>query len=100
MSFASLRLIALLAAFLVLSPAALRAGWAVQDQIAGASPAITSTDLESAVVEYRRALAEYLEARQRYAAVAEAYWTGISEKRHLRISKRGTTSRFCSTITC
>lgn len=88
MSFASLRLIALLAAFLVLSPAALRAGSALQDQIAGASPAITSADLESAVVEYRRALAEYLEARQCYAAVAEAYWTGISEKRHLRISKR------------
>ena len=88
MSFASLRLIALLAAFLVLSPAALRAGSAVQDQIAGASPAMSSADLKSAVVEYRRALAEYLEARQRYAAVAEAYWSGISEKRHLRISKR------------
>jgi len=40
------------------------------------------------MAEYRRALAEYLEARQRYAAVAEAYWSGISEKRHLRTSKR------------
>jgi hypothetical protein len=88
MSSAPRWLIAVLAACLALSPAALRAGSAVRDQIAGASPALSSADLESAVAEYRRALAEYLEARQRYAAVAEAYWRDISEKRHLRISKR------------
>ena len=89
MPFAPRRLISLLAALLVLSPAVLRAGsGVVQDQIAGTSPASPSGDLAAAVAQYRRALAEYTEARQRYTAVAEAYWSSISEKRHLRISKR------------
>lgn len=89
MPFAPRRLISLVAALLVLSPAVLRAGSAVvQDQIAGTSPASPSGDLAAAVAQYRRALAEYTEARQRYTAVAEAYWSGISEKRHLRTSKR------------
>jgi hypothetical protein len=87
--FAPRRLIAVLAALLVLSPAMLRAGSAVvQDQIAGTFPASPSGDLDAAEAQYRRALAEYTEARQRYTAVAEAYWSGISEKRHLRTSKR------------
>ena len=79
MPFAPRRLISLVAALLVLSPAVLRAGSAVvQDQIAGTSPASPSGDLAAAVAQYRRALAEYTEARQRYTAVAEAYWSGIS----------------------
>ena len=83
------RLIWLLAAFLALSPAALRAGSAVvQDRIAGASPAIPSADLAAVMAQYRQAIAEYLDARQRYAAVAEAYWNEIAEKRRLRMSKR------------
>jgi hypothetical protein len=87
--FAPRRLISLLAALLVLSPAALRAGSAVvQDHIAGTSPASPPGDFEAAEAQYRRALAEYTEARQRYTAAAEAYWSGISEKRHLRTSKR------------
>ena len=88
MPFAPRHLIPLVAALLVLSPAVLRAGSSMHDQIAGASPDIASADLESAVAQYRRALAEYVEARQRYAAVSEAYWSGISEKRHLRVGKR------------
>jgi hypothetical protein len=83
------RLIWLLTAFLALSPAMLRAGSAlVQDQIAGASPATLPVDLAAARDQYRRALAEYLQARQLYAAVAEAYWREITEKRRLRMSKR------------
>jgi hypothetical protein len=86
--FAPRRLISLLAALLVLSPAVLRAGSAVvQDQIAGTFPG-PSGDLAAAEAQYRRALEEYTGARQRYTVVAEAYWSGISEKRHLRTSKR------------
>ena len=88
MPIAPRRLIFLLAALLVLSPAVLRAGSAVvENQIAGTSPASPSGDL-AAAAQYRRALAEYTEARQRYTALSEAYWSGISEKRHLRMSKR------------
>ena len=79
------RLIWPLAALLALSPAVLRAGSAVvPDQVAAGSPA----DLEPAMAQYHRALAEYLQARQLYAAVAEAYWKEITEKRHSRMSKR------------
>jgi hypothetical protein len=87
--FAPRHLISLLATLLVLSPAALRAGSAIrQDQIAGPLQASSSGDPAVAAAQYRHALAEYTEARQRYMAVAEAYWAGISEKRHLRMSKR------------
>ena len=83
------RLIWLLAALLALSPAVLRAGSCiVQDQIASASPAPPLADLAAAMAQYHRALAEYLEARQLYTAVAEAYWREIAEKRHVRVSKR------------
>jgi hypothetical protein len=88
-SFAPPRLMFLIAVFLVLSTAVLRAGSAiVQDQIGGPPAATPSGDLAAAVAQYRDALAEYVAARQRYAAVAEAYWSDISEKRHLRTSKR------------
>jgi hypothetical protein len=83
------RLIWLLAASLALSPGVLRAGSAIlQDRITDASPASPSADLAAAMSQYQRALAEYLEARQRYGALAKAYWSEISEKRHLRMSKR------------
>ena len=45
-------------------------------------------DLAAAMAQYRRALAEYLEARATYDAVAEAYWKSVSAKRHLRSAKR------------
>jgi hypothetical protein len=87
LSSAVRRLIWLLAALLVLSPAVLRAGSAFIPDVAG-SPAAPSADLAAAMAQYHRALAEYLEARQLYAAVAETYWREITEKRHLRMSKR------------
>ena len=40
------------------------------------------------MAQYRRALAEYTEARATYEAATEAYWKSISEKRHLRSAKR------------
>lgn len=40
------------------------------------------------MAQYRRALAEYMEAQAGYAAAAEAYWSSIAEKRHLRTAKR------------
>ena len=40
------------------------------------------------MAEYRRALAEYLQARASYAASSDAYWRMIGEKRRLRASKR------------
>lgn len=83
------RVIWLLAALLVLSPVMLRAGSAVvPDETAAGSPAAPPADLAAAMAQYHRALAEYLEARQLYTAVAEGYWREISEKRHLRMSKR------------
>ena len=42
----------------------------------------------AAMERYRRALAEYLEARAAYDAAADAYWKSVSEKRHLRSAKR------------
>jgi hypothetical protein len=44
--------------------------------------------LAAAMVQYRRALAEYLQAQATYAAASNAYWNAIAEKRHLRTSKR------------
>ena len=40
------------------------------------------------MAQYRRALAEYVEAWATYDAAAEAYWKSVSEKRHLRSAKR------------
>ena len=39
-------------------------------------------------IEYRRKLAEYTAARQRYEAEADAYWSAVAEKRRLRTAKR------------
>ena len=40
------------------------------------------------MAQYRRALAEYMQAQASYAAAAEAYWDSITQKRHLRAAKR------------
>ena len=40
------------------------------------------------VIEYRRKLAEYTAAHQRYEAEADAYWNAVSEKRRIRAAKR------------
>jgi len=68
------------AASLALAPVALGAPSAAAQSESPASA--------GAMSEYRRALAEYLQARARYDAAAEAYWTLIAEKRRLRVRKR------------
>jgi hypothetical protein len=45
-------------------------------------------NLAAATEQYRRALDAYNAAHDRYTAVANAYWSSISEKRKLRNSKR------------
>ncbi len=40
------------------------------------------------MARYRRALVAYLQAQASFAAAAEAYWSAIAEKRHLRAKKR------------
>jgi hypothetical protein len=73
----------LLAASIVLSPAA-----GAQAAEARKDPALASPALDGSIAEYRRALAEYQEAQAAYAAAAETYWSSISQKRHLRTAKR------------
>jgi hypothetical protein len=78
----------LLAASIILSPAALRA----QSADGRKEPAFAAfaqlPALAAAMAQYRRALAEYLKAQASYAAAAEAYWSSIAEQRHLRSAKR------------
>jgi glycerophosphoryl diester phosphodiesterase len=76
-----------LAAALTLSPLALRAQSTEGPHELPASVA-QSADLAAAMAHYRRALAEYQKAQASYAAAAEAYWTSIADKRHLRTAKR------------
>jgi hypothetical protein len=55
------------------------------------SPGLTlaqPADLAAAMAQYRRDLAEYLDAHASYEAAAGTYWTAITAKRHLRNSKR------------
>jgi hypothetical protein len=70
----------LLAALILLAPAAPRAEPATQ-QI---EPAATA----AAMAQYRRDLADYLSARSNYESAAEAYWRAIAEKRRSRAVKR------------
>jgi hypothetical protein len=79
------RCVCLLAAALLLSPAAARA------QSAGdgsAPPRLAASSLPAAMAQYRRALEEYTKSHDAYLAVARTYWNSIAEKRHLRASKR------------
>jgi hypothetical protein len=57
---------------------------------AGAAAAQPSkpSDADAAAAEYRRKLAEYTVAREKYEAEAEAYWTAVAEKRRIRNAKR------------
>jgi hypothetical protein len=53
-------------------------------------PMLTSAnadDLEQSVLQYRRKLAAYNEARAAYDVLAKPYWASISEKRKLRFAK-------------
>jgi len=74
----------LLAASILVSPAAGRAQAADQRN----QPVLEPSALAAAMARYRRALEEYMQAQASYAAAAEAYWSAIAEKRHLRAAKR------------
>ena len=74
----------LLAAALMVSPAAARA----QPADLGNQPVLAPSALAAAMARYRRDLAAYMQAQASYAAAAEAYWSAIAEKRHLRAAKR------------
>ena len=74
----------LLAAALMASPAAGRAQPADQ----GNQPVLGPPALAAAMARYRRDLAAYMQAQASYTAAAEAYWSAIAEKRHLRAAKR------------
>ncbi len=50
--------------------------------------AVAAPDIAAAMVQYRRALAEYQSAHASYAAVADSYWRSIGETRRLRRAKR------------
>jgi hypothetical protein len=84
----SRRLACLLAAAIVLLPPAPRAYSAEPGKDLPPAASTQSPALAAAMVAYRRALAEYQEAQASYAAVAEAYWSSIAEKRHARARKR------------
>jgi hypothetical protein len=73
----------LVAAVMVLAlPAAGRTADSQADSVS------TSPDLAAAMAQYRRALAEYQVAQAAYAAIAETYWSAVSQKRRLRNAKR------------
>jgi hypothetical protein len=78
----------LLAASIILSPAALRAQSADGRKEPAFAALAQLPALAAAMAQYRRALAEYLKAQASYAAAAEAYWSSIAEQRHLRSAKR------------
>jgi hypothetical protein len=67
-------------ASILLAPAASRAQQAAQQIEPAASAA--------AIAQYRRDLADYLNARATYEEAAQIYWKTITEKRRLRVSKR------------
>jgi hypothetical protein len=54
---------------------------------AAADPAATAK-AAPVLSEYQRKLAEYVLARQLYAAEAKAYWNAVAEKRRARFAKR------------
>jgi hypothetical protein len=71
-------------ALLLIAPPALAAD-AVPAATTGAMAQMASPQ---AIVEYRRKLAEYQEARAAFEAEASAYWSSIAEKRRGRNAKR------------
>jgi hypothetical protein len=51
-------------------------------------PMVVAQATPAAMAEYRRLLAQYIVARQRYEYEADAYWSAIADKRRLRAAKR------------
>ena len=76
---------ACLLAALLLSPYQAQAA---EPAAGSASGSIRIAQSFFADIEYRRKLAEYTAARQRYEAEADAYWSAVAEKRRLRTAKR------------
>ena len=49
---------------------------------------IAASDTQAAIADYRRKLAAYTRAWQKYDSEAQAYWNSITEKRRIRNAKR------------
>src|SRR5262245_66486685 len=76
-----------LLAALLLSPAAgMAAEPAGMRTTSGA--VIVAQSAPAGMAEYQYLLAQYLAARQRYEAEADAYWSVVADKRRLRVGKR------------
>jgi hypothetical protein len=74
-------------AALLLSPAAgIAAEAAGMRTTSGA--VIVAQAAPASMAEYQYLLAQYLAARQRYEAEADAYWSVVADKRRLRVGKR------------
>jgi hypothetical protein len=52
------------------------------------TPAVAPAPSAMAIAAYRRALAEYLQAREAFSVIDRAYWHSIAQKRGGRTSKR------------
>jgi hypothetical protein len=79
----------LLAGFLAAAAAlGAQSAFGQSNQTSTAPVASSPADLATAMAEYRRALDAYNAAHERYVAIANAYWSTITEKRKLRNSKR------------
>ena len=76
-----------LLAALLLSPAV---GLAVESagMRATAGAGMVAQAAPASMAEYQYLLAQYLAARQRYEAEADAYWSVVADKRRLRVGKR------------
>jgi hypothetical protein len=76
-----------LLAALLLSPAA---GIAAESAGMGATSGavVVAQAAPASMAEYQYLLAQYLAARQRYEAEADAYWSVVADKRRLRMGKR------------
>src|SRR5262245_65501672 len=76
----------LLAALLLPPAVGLAAESAGMHATAGA--VIVAQSAPAGMAEYQYLLAQYLAARQRYEAEADAYWSVVADKRRLRVGKR------------
>jgi hypothetical protein len=77
-----------LAGLLAIAIAALLVSPAAPQSSQPSDALVQQPELAAAMAQYRRALEEYNRAWQSYTAASGAYWTQISEKRHLRNAKR------------
>jgi hypothetical protein len=76
-----------LLAALLLSPAVGMAAETAGMRTTGGA-VIVAQAAPASMAEYQYLLAQYLAARQRYEAEADAYWSAVADKRRLRVGKR------------